>query len=194
MEMNNNSWLTHSLVRNERLLHCGMSALAVFVLFIGIALQKTLKQSVAALNEDKKYFLELCTSESVAGKEVEQLQNQYESQEELYRSLLGRIPNRVVDSEVLSSMRSIAQASQCNLIDFRPGQSQKQNDHQTRSFDLHLEGKFNELFRFFESMSQLPFAYQIGRYKIVESANPGGTCRFDIELKVVFDHAWGNGD
>jgi Tfp pilus assembly protein PilO len=171
-----------------------MAALLVLCVFFGIVLQNNLKQSVAAFGEERKHYVELCESESDVRQAVDQLQHQHDVLVEDYRGLLSRIPNRVVDSEVLSSIRGIAQSTQSSLIDFRPGSTQKHVDYQTRSFELHLEGRFKELFRFFESLPHVPFAYQIGHYKMIESTSPGGPCRLDLELKVVFDHAWGRGD
>jgi Tfp pilus assembly protein PilO len=192
--MNSGSWYSSTLVRNERLLHCGMAALFIICAFSGIVLQNNLQHSVAAIDEERKHYTELFDSETEIRVAVDQLKQQYDELEEDYSGLLSKIPIRVVDSDVLSSMRGIAQSTQCSLIDFRPGSTQKHLDYQTKSFELHLEGKFKELFRFFEALTHVPFAYQIGSYKITESASAGGPCRLDLELKVVFDHAWGRGE
>ena len=192
--MNNGSCYTSALVRNERLLHCGMAVLLVICSFSGIVLQNNLQQFVVAIDEERKHFTELCHSETEVRAAVDQLKQQHDELEEDYRELISKIPTRVIDSDVLSSIRGIAQSTQCSLIDFRPGSTQKNLDYQMRSFELHLEGRFKELFRFFESLPQISFAYQIGRYKIVESVNAGGPCRLDLELQVVFDHAWGRGE
>jgi Tfp pilus assembly protein PilO len=192
--MSSGSWYSSTLVRNERLLHCGMAALLVICLFSGVVLKNKLQHSVAAIDEEREYLTELFNSETEIRVAVDQLKQQYDELEEDYRGLLSKIPIRVVDSDVLSSIRGIAQTTQCSLVDFRPGSTQKYLDYQTRSFELHLEGKFKELFRFFESLPQVPFAYQISRFKIVESASTGGPYRLDLELKVVFDHAWVRGE
>jgi Tfp pilus assembly protein PilO len=171
-----------------------MAALLVICFFSGIELKNKLQYRVASIDEEREYLRELLNSETELRVAVDQLKQQYDELEEDYRGLLSKIPIRVVDSDVLSSIRSIAQTMQCSLVDFRPGSTQKYLDYQTRSFELHLEGKFKELFRFFESLPKVPFAYQICRFKIVESATAGGPYRLDLELKVVFDHAWGRGE
>ena len=192
--MNSGPWYSSTLLRNERLLHCGMATLLVICAFFGIVLQNNLQRSVAAIDDERKHYTELCDSETEVRLAVDQLKQQYNVLEEDYRGLLGKISTRVVDSDILLSIRGLAQSTQCSLADFRPGSTQKHLDYQTRSFELHLEGRFKDLFRFFESLPQVPFAYQIGHYKIVESPHSGGPCRLDLELKVVFDHAWGRGE
>lgn len=192
--MNNGSYYTSALRRKERLLHGGMAALLVICAFSGIVLQNKLQRFVADIDEERKHFTELCDSETEVRVAVDHLKQQNDVMEEDYRELISKIPTRVVDSDVLSSIRGIAQSTQCSLIDFRPGSTQKNVDYQTRSFELHLEGRFKELFCFFESLPQVSFAHQIGRYKIIESASAVGPCRLDLELKVVFDHVWGRGE
>lgn len=192
--MSSGSWYSSTLVRKEGLLHCWMAALLVICFLSGIVLQNKLQHSVALIDEERKYLTELFNSETEIRVAVDQLKQQYDVFEEDYRGLLSKIPIRVIDSDILSSMRGIAQSTQCSLVDFRPGSTQKHLDYQTRSFELHLEGKFKELFRFFEALPHVPFAYQIGQYKIIESASAGSPCRLDLELKVVFDHALGRGE
>lgn len=192
--MNSRLWYSNTIIRNERLLHCGMAVLMGICIFSGFVIQKNLQHSVKAIEQERKYYTELCDSEAEVRIAVDQLKQQFDILEEDYRGLLGKIPNRVVDSEVLSSIRGVSQSTHCSMIDFRPGSTQNYVDYQTRSFELHLEGRFQEIFHFFESLPKIPFAYQIGRFKIFESASAGGPCRLDLELKVVFAHAWRRGE
>jgi hypothetical protein len=188
--MNSDSWMSTPLLRNERLLHFGMALLLALFVVVGLFLQRQVSQSVQAIGLDREHCMSLSLSEStVRGAVIDAQENLAKLQLD-YASVIRTIPKRVVDSEVLSAIRGLSQSSHCSLIDFRPGATHTQSDFQTRSYDLHLEGGFKSLFQFFESLPQVPFAHQIGRFKIAEPSTPGGGCRFDVELKVVFDHAW----
>lgn len=190
LPMINYEWKMHPTLRNERLLHTAMAILMLMFLACGYVLQGQIGCSVEAMETNRQECIELCQSETELRSVLDQTQEHYAKLENEFDSLIKRIPKKVVDSEVLSTVRSIAQATNCNIIDFRPTSTQKQKDFQTRSFELHLEGAFKSLFQFFESIQLAPFACQIGRFKIMEPTIPGGVCRFDIELKVVFDHVW----
>ena len=183
-------WMMNPNLRNERLLHTAMAALMLVFIACGYVLQGRIGLSVEAMETDGQECIELCQSETDLRSALDQAQQHHAKLEQEFDSLVSRIPKKVVDSEVLSTVRGIAQATNCNIIDFRPTSTQKQKDFQTRSFELHLEGGFKSLFQFFESIQLAPFVCQIGRFKIMEPTIPGGACRFDLELKVVFDHVW----
>ena len=186
--MNNGSWILNPLLRNERLLHSAMAVLMAFSIAVGFLFQNRIAQSVASIQSDREQCVRLCQSETKIRSDVEKSQERYAELDREYRSLLSSIRKRVVDSEVLSTLRGLSQKANCSLIDFRPGTMQKQINYQSRSFDLHLEGGFKSLFQFFESLQQISIAYQIGRFKIAESSSSGGPSRLDIELRVVFDY------
>ena len=186
--MTSDSWLSNPLSRSEGLVHVGMAILMALFIATGCFFQSKIAQSVEAIGSDREQCLSLCLSEPEIRGDVDKSAEQHAKLKQDYRSVLAKTPLRVVDSEVLSSIRGLSQTSHCNLIDFRPGTTQKQIDYQTRSFDLHLQGGFKSLFQFFESLQRVQFAYQIGRFKLIEPSSPGSTCRLDVELKVVFDH------
>jgi hypothetical protein len=178
------------LLRSERWLHFALSILMVLFLALAFFLKKQVTEWVNAVTDDRTECVNLLISESeikeavsVAIKKKGQLENECQS-------TLDLIPDRIVDSEVMSAVRGIAQSSSCSLIDFRPTETQKLSDFQTRSFAMHIEGPFKNAFQFFESFPKVPFVYQISRFKIMEPNTTGGPCRIDLEFKIVFDHVW----
>ncbi len=187
--MNSNFWANARLLRNERLFHTAMALLMVLGVVGSYFLRCAIAQHADHFALEIDACKSLCELEAELTESIAQAQLSKEQLEQKYQSTLARIPKKLDDSEVLSSVRSMAQASRCNLIDFRPIATQKQNEFQTRSFDLHLEGGFNSIFQFFESLCRVPYLYQVARFRVSEPTILGGTCRFDLELKVVFDHA-----
>lgn len=184
------SWRNNPIVRNERLLHAGMAVLMVFAVACCYVVHCGVAQYVERIASDRQECISLCKSEDEFAEAVTQAQEQRERLEKEYRSMLERIPAKIVDSDILSSVRGMAISSHCSLLDFRPIATQNHKEFQTRSFDLHLEGRFQSLFRFFESMQRVPYNYQVTRFKVSESSNPSGICRFDLEMKIIFDHIW----
>jgi Tfp pilus assembly protein PilO len=188
--MINHGWMTNPTLRNERLLHTVMAVLMLVFIACANLLQSRIGLSVEDMETNGQECRELCQSETDLRSALDQSLKKHAGLTQEFASIVNRIPKKIVDSEVLSTVRSIAQATGCNIIDFRPTSTQRQKDFQTRAFELHLEGGFNSLFEFFESLQRAPFVCQIGRFKIMEPTIPGGACRFDLELKVVFDHVW----
>ncbi len=188
--MNSVSWIANPVWRNEGLLNSGMVVVMLLFLTGGFIARGRIAQSVSAIATDREDCISLCRSEPELIAALDLLQSQYADLEHDFGTILARIPKRVVDSEVLSFIRGLAQTTHCSLIDFRPNSIQKQKDFQTRSFELRLDGGFKNVFQFFESMRNVPFVYQVGRFKIAEPSSPGGACHLDLELKVVFDHVW----
>ena len=188
--MNSNLWTRNPILRNERLLHAGM----VFLLVIGVVGGSVLRSAIARTVEHIESNIEesttLCAQEHELITAIERGQKRQEELEIKYQAILDRIPKKIVDSEVLASVRGMALTTHCNLTDFRPTATQPQKEFQTRSFAIHLEGQFNCLFQFFESLHQLPYVYQVGRLRVQEPSLPGGACRCELELRVVFDHVW----
>jgi len=150
----------------------------------------SIAQYVEGIASDFDECTSLCNSQHEFTDAVAQAEKRQERLEKEYRSILERIPAKIVDSEILSSVRSLALSSHCNLLDFRPVATQSHKEFLTRSFELHLEGGFRSLFQFFDALQRVPNIYQVARFKISESSNPDGLCRFELELKVVFDHIW----
>ena len=187
--MNSNFWANARLLRNERIFHTAMALLMVLCVVGSYFLRCAIAQRADRFASEIDACRSLCELEDELTESIAQAQFGKEQLEQKYLSILARIPKKLDDSEVLSSVRSMAQASRCNLIDFRPIATQKQNEFQTRSFDLHLEGGFKSIFQFFESLCRVPYLYQVARFRVSEPTILGGTCRFDLELKVVFDHA-----
>ena len=190
--MNSNLGGQASLFRNERLVHTGMALLMVLCIVGSYFLRCAIAHHADRFASEIDACKSLSELKGELTESIAQAQLCKEQLEQKYHATLVRIPKKLDDSEVLSSVRSTAQASRCNLIDFRPIATQKQDEFQTRCFDLRLEGGFKSLFQFFESLRLVPYIYQVSRFKISEPTILGGTCRVDLELKVVFDHAWTN--
>lgn len=188
--MINSSWMKNSLLRNERILHAGMAILMVLGIAGCFLVHSTIAQYVDAIASNFDECTSLRNSEREFTDAVAQAQERLEQLEKEYRSILDRIPSKIVDSEILSSVRGLALSSHCNLLDFRPAANQRHKEFLTRSFELHLEGGFKSLFQFFDALQSVPYIYQVARFKVSESSNPNGLCRFELELKVVFDHIW----
>jgi len=179
-----------SLLRSERMLHAGMAALVAMSLIGCYTLRRHIGESVENIVASKEECNSLCEQETDLTTSIANARSALDQLEMDYRSALGRIPKKIVDSELLSSVRGVAQATDCSLLNFRPLDTQNQSDFQTRSFELHLEGKFDDLYQFFDSLSSVPYVYHVRRFKISEPSTPGGACKIDLELKVVFNHAY----
>ena len=188
--MNSNLWTRNPIMRTERLLHAGMLVLMVIGVAGGSALRNAIARTVEHIESNIEESTTLCAQEHELITAIEQGQKRQEQLELNYQAMLDRIPKKIVDSEVLASVRGTALSSNCNMTDFRPTATQPQKEFQTRSFAIHLEGQFNSVFQFFESLHQLPYVYQVGRLRIQEPSAPGGACRCELELRVVFDHVW----
>ena len=190
--MNSFLWASAPLLRYERLLHISMASLMLLGVAGSYFLRSAIAQNADRLAFQVKECNAFCQLEMDFKDKIVNAQIQLEQLEHEYQTTIARIPTKLDDSEVLSSVRGMAQVSQCSLIDFRPIATLKQDDFQTRSFDLRLEGGFKNLFQFFESLQRVPYIYQVSRARVTEPSGPAGTCRFELELKVVFDHAWTN--
>ena len=188
--MNNNLWTRNPIMRCEQLLHAGMVVLTVIGVAGGSVLRNTIAQTVEQIESNIEESTSLCAREQELITAIEQGHKRSEKLELTYQAMLDRIPKKIVDSEVLASVRGMALTSHCNMTDFRPTATQPQKEFQTRSFAIQLEGQFNRLYQFFESLHQLPYVYQVGRLRIQEPSVPGGACRCELELRVVFDHVW----
>ena len=188
--MNSNLWTRNSILRNERLLHAGMVVLMVICVAGVSVMRNAIAQTVEQIVSNIEESTSLCAQVHELTAAIEQGQKRQEELELKYQAMLDRIPKKIVDSEVLASIRVMAQSTRCNMTDFRPTATQPQKEFQTRSFVIHLEGQFNCLFQFFESLHQLPYVYQIGRLRVQEPSVPGGACRCEVEMRVVFDHVW----
>lgn len=188
--MNSNLWTRNPILRNERLLHAGMLVLMVICVAGGSVLRNAIAQTVEHIESNIEESTSLWAHEHELISAIEQGQKRHEELELNYQALLDRIPKKIVDSEVLASVRGMALTTRCNMTDFRPTATQPQKEFQTRSFAIHLEGQFNCLFQFFESLHQLPYVYQVGRLRVQEPNVPGGACRCELELRVVFDYVW----
>ena len=188
--MNSNLWTRNPIMRNERLLHAGMVVLMVICVAGVSVLRNAIAQTVENIESNIEECSSLFSQEHELITKIEQGQKRHEELELNYQALLDRIPKKIVDSEVLASIRAMALTTRCNMTDFRPTATQPQKEFQTRSFAIHLEGQFNCLFQFFESLHQLPYVYQVGRLRVQEPSVPGGACRCELELRVVFDHVW----
>jgi len=167
-----------------------MALLTVLIIAGTYSLRCTIAQSVDSIASDIQDCESLRDLETELTDSIAQVDLRKQELEKEYLAILARIPKKIVDSEVLSSVRQSAQENRCSLLDFRPTITQQNDDFHTRSFDLQLEGSFANLFLFFSSLRDANFVYQTTRFKISEPTAPGGPCHFDLELKIVFDHVW----
>ena len=187
----NSQFGTHTpLLRSERMLHAAMAALVAMSLIGCYTLRRQISERVENIVASKEECKGLCELEAELTSSIANARSDLDQLEIEYRSALGRIPKKIVDSELLSSVRGVAQASHCSLLTFRPLDTQNRSDFQTRSFELHLEGKFHDLYQFFDSLSSVPYVYHVRSFKISEPSTPGGACKIDLELKVVFNHVY----
>jgi len=186
-----NQVITRSpVLRNERMLHFGMATLAVLLIGGIYSIRCTITQSVRTIDSDIQDLESIQDLEAELAESVVELEVKKQKLEEEYRELMRRIPKKIADSDVLSSVRQSLQKTRCSLIDFRPTATQQNSEYHTRSYDLQLEGSFKSIFQFFSTLREATLAFQTTRFKISEPSTPGGPCHLDLELKVIFDHSW----
>jgi Tfp pilus assembly protein PilO len=178
------------VLRNERLLHFGMVTLAVLFIGATYSMRCTIAQNVQLIALDIKDCETIQDLETELTNSITELELKKQKVEEKYSALMGRIPKKIADSDVLSSVRRSVQSARCSLIDFRPTITQQNREYHTRSYDLQLEGSFKSIFQFFDILQEAPLNFQTSRLKISEPSTPGGPCHLDLELKVIFDHSW----
>jgi hypothetical protein len=177
-------------VRNERFLHIGMAILTILIFVGAYSLRCTIAQNVDSIASDIQDCEILRDLETELTDSITELDLKKQKLEKEYLALMGRIPKKIADSDVLSSVRKSVQNARCSLLDFRPTITQRNGEYHTRSYDLQLEGSFKSIFKFFITLSEAPLTFQTSRLKISEPSTPGGPCHLDLELKVIFDHSW----
>ena len=192
--MNSKLFSVRASMQSERILHCFMTALVAMCMIGFSVVRRSIAENVNCI------VASIDECESLSGRESELLSSSDKAKTDLellqseYRLSLERIPSKIVDSELLSSVRGLAQATRCTLLNFRPSETHVQPEFHTRSFELQLEGKFKDLYAFFDSLDRVPYVYHVRRFKISEPSGPGGACKIDLELKVVFNHVWSKGE
>jgi Tfp pilus assembly protein PilO len=174
----------------DRLLNLVMAFLFLSCLVGCYFLRQAIASDFQRIEQDT---LECCELANREGECRETLQAEVHRNEELQvrlQKLLNKFPKRVDDSDVLSSFSAVCLESKISLNRFQPANTVDNGEYKTRSFSLQLEGDFNGLFRFFESLENFSYAHQVSTAKILEPNQTGGTCRLDLDLIIVFDHVW----
>ena len=185
-----NGFRCFSSPRQLRMLHVMMALVACLALACCFFVRNTIADSLEGIAIEREECQSAIQSRDQVVQAVAASEKRHADLSEEYRSLLNRFPKKIVDSDVLAAIRGLAQSTRCNLVDFRPGEIQKQTEYQSRIFDIRLEGRFIHLFSFFESMPTIPYGYQLSRIKISEPSVAGGACRVELNMKVLFDHVW----
>jgi hypothetical protein len=103
---------------------------------------------------------------------------------------LERIPDRIHDSEIYVQLRELAQTSGCHLADFRPLATQTRAEFQSRSFEVSVDGQFDQLFAFMLSLHQQPQLHEVSRCQVQESTVNRQLKRARLEISFPFGHAW----
>lgn len=104
----------------------------------------------------------------------------------------SRIPQRLVDSEVLAFIHKTASESSIELIDLRPS-STKDISFETvtckaRSYQIRLDGPFSSVYQFLERVDNLPQKCNVQKCQIVHSDKK--ECQLHLELVIYFDLKW----
>ncbi len=189
--MNNASGARHLMSRTELYLHVSMMIVLVIGVTFGFAVRTTIGNDLERIQSDIQECGNLLQNERELAVAVEKVAKRKEMLELEYSDLLRQIPKKIVDSEILSSLRGIGLDSKCNFHDFRPSQTVDHKGFKSRSFELHLEGRFSNLFQFFESMHQIPYNYQVVRLKIKEPTLGNDLCQAELEISILFDYQLG---
>ena len=189
--MNNAPGSKQLMSRTELCLHASMTIVLVIGITFGFAVRKTIGNDLERIQSDIQECGKLLDNEKELVSAADQIAKRQETLELEYSGLLKRIAKKIVDSEVLSSLREIGLDSKCNFHDFRPSQTIDHKGFKSRSFELHLEGRFSNLFQFFESMNQIPYTYQVVRFKIKEPMPPNDLCQAELEIRILFDYQLG---
>ena len=104
----------------------------------------------------------------------------------------SRIPQRLVDSEVLAFIHKTASESSIELIDLRPSGTQDISFEtitcKARSYQIRLDGPFSSVYQFLEGIDNLPQKCSVQKCQIVHSELK--ECQLHLELVVYFDLKW----
>jgi Tfp pilus assembly protein PilO len=105
-------------------------------------------------------------------------------------SWMERIPDRINDSEIYVQLRDLAKTSGCQFTDFRPLATQTRPEFLSRSFEISLEGEFDQLFAFMLSLHRQPQLHEVSRCYVQESTVDRRLKRTRMEISFPFAHAW----
>jgi Tfp pilus assembly protein PilO len=177
--------------RTELYLHAAMTIVLVIGVTFGFAVRTTIGNDLERIQSDIQECGNLLEKERELAVAVAQVAKRKEMLEIEYLDLLQRVPKKIVDSEVLTSLREKGLETKCNFHDFRPTTTVDHKNFKSRSFELHLEGRFSSLFQFFESMNQIPYAYHVVRFKIKEPTFSNDLCQAELEIRILFDYQLG---
>jgi Tfp pilus assembly protein PilO len=177
--------------RTELYLHACMMIVLVIGITFGFAARTTIGNDLERIQSGIQECGSLLEKERELEEAVEQVVKRKEMLELEYSDLLQRIPKKIVDSEVLSCLRAKGLETKCNFHDFRPTLTVDHKNFKSRSFELHFEGRFANLFQFFESINQIPYAYHVVRFKIKEPTLANGLCQAELEIRILFDYQLG---
>ena len=112
-----------------------------------------------------------------------------------FRSLRSRVPNRLIDSDIVRELSKVIAACDCKLNDFHPVGRQVINTSelkcQVRSFQLSMEGSYAGLFAFARQFDDLPFLMQLRKLHWFAPIATQSNMRIELEIGILYEPQWG---
>ena len=162
------------------------SALTVFYCHGVVASQ------IALAENDRDRFIKLLSLSKSIETRISDEQNRVVDATQELTAIESRIPQRLVDSEVLAFIHKTASESSIELIDLRPSGTQDISFEsvtcKARSYQIRLDGTFSSVYQFLEGVDKLPQKCSVQKCQIVHSDTK--ECQLHLELVIYFDLKW----
>jgi len=114
-----------------------------------------------------------------------------------FRSLRDRVPDRLIDSDVLGELEKVIDACGCKLNDFRPAGNEVVNTPdlkcRVRSFQLSMNGTYAGLFAFSSELDTFPFLLEVKKLHVLAPADSKPDSRIELEIGILYAPEWADG-
>ena len=111
-----------------------------------------------------------------------------------FRSLRDRVPDRLIDSDILCELEKVIDACGCKLNDFRPAGNEVINTPdlkcKVRSFQLSMNGAYAGLFAFASELDRFPFLLEVKKLHVLAPADNKHDSRIELEIGIVYAPEW----
>ena len=190
--MNNKPFVTNEpWLRSNHLHAMGVIVLIGSVLTVFYC-HSLVASQIALTESDRDRFIKLLSlSKSIETRISDEKIQVADATQEL-AAIESRIPQRLVDSEVLSFIQKTASESLIELINLRPTGIQDISFEsvtcKARSYQIRLDGSFSSAYQFMDEVDKLPQKCSVQKCQIVHSNS--NECQLHLELVIYFDLKW----
>jgi Tfp pilus assembly protein PilO len=179
----------HVLRRNisaASLLNAGGVAITLIVGVAAWCGAAALRERSAYLEQYRQQELALLDRAQEIGANHRLLTQQCETMELAVKVLRDRLPGTPEETQFLQQISELAERSQLELSDFRPGGLSDRKDFKDIELHIRAVGDYASLCRFVAGIQELPRSVHIGQLAIAAPNEVGGPCSMDMRLLLAF--------